>query len=335
MFNTSSPEQAFDISTGKDKALTWLYILLAGASFILSISHYFYGYFDILLNTLTIACIFLFSAILLSQNRNQGRGKFIHLATLGSITLLIQYQFLFQPNLALHWFYILPILATLSLPKNWALSLVGLILSCLYMQLNAIYDMQQSFNYFLPFLLFTLGTECYAQLNHIRQTNRLKLAVTDFQSGAYNSRFLLQVLKQEISRCQVSNRTLSIFSLCIDDYPQILDIHGRDVSAALLKEFRLTLLKQLRAGDEVFHQGKGMFYILLPNCPMEGVLLLKERLQVQLKNNSWGEVGELQLSTGLATLKEDENADSFLHRASEQIYQQQQTALRLLAFKQT
>jgi hypothetical protein len=51
-----------------------------------------------------------------------------------------------------------------------------------------------------------------------------------------------------------------------------------------------------------------------------------------MEEEHWGDVGNLQLNVGLASLNHKENAESFLHRASGFVHKQQQTALRLMSF---
>ncbi len=322
----------FEISMEKGPALTLLYGLLMMASTVLSASHYWYGHFDILLINLISIAIFGFASVFSSINRNQYYSKYINVLTLCAIALLMQYQLNYQPSLTFHWIYIFPILSYFTLPLAWAFGLNVAVLISSLSQLIFIYDLQQCLRLLLVYSIIGMCSMFYAYLNDFKQKRLLDLAVTDYQSGAYNSRFLLHMLQQEISRSQFTKRTLSLLALSIDDYPQILEIHGQDSSVKLLKEFRLKLIKLLRAGDEIFHNGRGTFYILLPNCPIEGVVVLKERLQMHLDKVQWGDVGELQLNTGLATLKDQEQAESFLHRAGEQVVKQQQTALRLLAF---
>ncbi|MEH6345114.1 MAG: diguanylate cyclase [Bermanella sp.] len=322
----------FSISMEKGPALTLLYAVYALASILLSITHYWFGHYDILLINLVSIAVLSFAAIFSNMNRNQAYGKYINVFTLTSLALLMQYQLSFQPDLTIYWIYTFPIFAYFSLPLSWAFALNITMLFSSFSQLIIIYDFQVCFRLMLIYILIDSCSLCYAYLNTEKQKRLLELAVTDYQSGAYNSRFLLSMLNQEISRSLVTNRTLSLFAMSIDDYQQILEIHGRDISVKVLKEFRIKLVTLLRAGDEIFYNGKGTFYILLPNCPMEGVMVLRERLQQHLDEIHWGDVGELQLNTGLATLKNNENAEDFLQRASEQVHNQQQMTLRMLAF---
>lgn len=322
----------FEISMEKEPALSLLYALIAAAMSLLCISHYFLGHLEVLLLQLMTIAILMFTSVFLFLNRNRAISQYINLMTLTSIALLMQYQLNFNPELTMHWIYVFPVISYFALPLRWAFMLnVAVILSTLS-QLIFLVATEQAIKFMLIYLLIAMCSLCYAYVNNLKQSNLLSLAVTDYQSGAYNSRYLLHKLHQEIARSETTNRTLSMLAITIDDYQQIQDIHGKNVSGRLLKSFRYRLISILRAGDDIFHNGKGTFYILLPNCPMEGAVVSKERLLKEMEDEHWGDVGDLQLNVGLASLNHKESAESFLHRASGFVHKQQQTALRLMSF---
>jgi diguanylate cyclase (GGDEF)-like protein len=324
----------FEISMEKDPALSLLYALSAGGIALLCISHYYFGHFDVLLINIIAIAIFTFAALFLYLNRDQEHSNYINVLTLTAIALLMQYQLSFSPKLTMYWIYTFPVLSYFVLPLSWAFALNTALMFSSFSQLMFIFDLHESLRMILIYILIGMCSLCYAYLNNLKQKNLLTLAVTDYQSGAYNSRQLIKKLKEESARSLVTKRTLSLFAVTIADYQQILDIHGQDISEKVLKAFRLKLISLLRAGDEIFHSGQGTFYILLPNCPEEGVLVLKERLISQLMNLQWRDVGEIQINTGLATLKENELPEDFFQRVNHFISKQQKTALRLLSFDQ-
>ncbi len=324
----------FKISMEKEPALTLLYTVCALASVLLCLTHYYFGHYSSLLISLVSIAIYALSAVFSVLNRKQNYGKYFNACTLIIIALLMLFQLALNTPLSLQWIYVYPIICFFALPFIWATVLTGLVFIFTFWQLSIVFELQVALHAMLVYLLIYVSCASYAHLNSNKQKQLLNLAVTDYQSNAYNARFLLHMLKKEISRSNVTHRTLSMLALSIDDHQQIQDIHGNDASIKLLKEFRLKLLTLLRAGDEIFYDGQGTFYILLPNCSIEGVVLLKERLQRHLVEIHWDNVGELQLNAGLATLQENENAEQFLKRASEQVQRQQQTALRLLAFNE-
>ena len=322
----------FDISMEKEPALSLLYALIAAAMGLLCVSHYFFGHFDVLLIQLMSIAIFIFTSVFLFLNRNRALSQYINLLTLTSIALLMQYQLNFNSELTLHWIYVFPVISYFALPIKWAFLLNVAVMFSSISQLIFILSTQQTLKFMFIYMLVGMCSLCYAYVNTLKQTNLLKLAVTDYQSGAYNSRYLLEKLHQEIARSETTSRTLSMLAITIDDYQQIQEIHGKDASNRLVKLFRHKLIALLRAGDDIFHNAKGTFYILLPNCSMEGGVILKERLLKDMDNEHWGDIGDLQLNIGLASLNHKENAESFLHRASGFVHKQQQTALRLMSF---
>jgi len=322
----------FDTSITKDPALSLLFALLALTIFALSVTHYWFGYLNILFINLICGAIFSFSSFFLYLSQGKHYGRYISILTLSTVALLIQYQLILEPELSIHWVYIFPILAHFSLPLSWAIAFNSAILMITFLQLFYTQELTEALRFGLVFILMVTCSFCYVYLNLSKQNRLIELAVTDYKSGAYNSKHLLNILHQEIARSQVTHHTLSLLAITIDDYQQILDIHGNKNSDLVLKGFSNKLSLLLRAGDVIFHNDHGTFYILLPNCPQEGVIILKERLLHKFDKIQWGEVGELQLNIGIATFTKYETADSFLQRASDHVLKQQQAALRLMAF---
>lgn len=322
----------FNLSMEKDPALSLLYALFAAAGVLLSITHYWFGQMNFVLSSLVINSAFLLSSSFLFLNRNKGTNKYFNILSLATIAIIIQIQLHQNSSLAVHWLYAFPILTFFALPVAWATVInISIIISSL-IPLFSNLPLTEAYRYLCILLLFNLCGLSYGYSNHIKRKNLLKLAVTDYQSGAYNHVHLKSKLHQEVARSKVTNRTLSLLAVTIEDHTQIYEIHGQSVSVSLLREFKDVIYKVLRAGDEVFHNGQGTFYLLLPNCPIEGATVLKERLIKNLDSHAWPEVGELQLNTGFATLNYNESSDAFLQRASQHVTKQQQTALRLLAF---
>jgi diguanylate cyclase (GGDEF)-like protein len=320
------------ISMAKDPAVSLLYALIAGASTLLAISHYVFGYYNVMFLTMITIGIYTPAAIFLFLNREQSYSKYANILILTSVATITQYQLSIAPELTIHLAFAFPIISYFILPMRWAFTLNTAFMLCTSIQIALYYETTETIRLILIYLALGISSLCYAYINTVKRKNLLNLAVTDYQSGAYNHRHMVEKLHQEIARSAVTNRTLSLLAITIEDYQQIQDIHGNNISERLLKDFHKGINDLLRAGDDVFHNGNGTFYILLPNCPIEGAIVLKERLIKNIHSVQWQDVGDLQLVTGFATLESNENADQFLQRASSHLVKQQQTALRLLAF---
>ncbi|EAT11643.1 GGDEF domain-containing protein [Bermanella marisrubri] len=323
----------FNLGLSRTPALSLLYALLAIANALLTMNHYWSGMYHIVLIHLSAATAYGFAAVFIYLSTNSKISDMINLMALACIAIVTQYQLHYEAELTLYWLFTFPIISYFVLPMPRAFALNSAVLISSVSQLYGQFTLQQLLSLISVYLLIGLCSLCYAYLNTNRQKKLLELAVTDHLSGAFNIRQLRKKLDIEIARSHFTHRTLSLIALTIDDYHQILEIHGRHQSEQLLKQFNHVLMELLRTGDEIFHDGKGSFYLLLPNCPNEGAVVLRERLNHTLKTKQWGEIGELQINTGMATLGANETSENFLERTLKQIKQQQQTALRLLSFK--
>lgn len=322
----------YDPNLSKNPTLALLYALLALALTGNAIGHYYLGHYEALLIHLIVVPACVFASLYLFLIREPGISVYVNQGTLLLMAALMQYQLAFDQALGIHWLYCFPILSYFALPLRLATLLNFAMIAAAGLQLLQAGFGLEAMRTALVYLIMGAASWCYAYLNGLKQQSLLKLAVTDNQSGAYNSRHLAKMLEQEIARSKVTKRTLSLIAITIEDYVQVIEIHGQSTTEKLLHHFRDELMNLVRAGDETFHDGRGTFYLLLPNCPMEGAVVLKERLQTDLTQRQWPVAGELQLNTGIATLNDNEVADSFLQRASQHLHKQQQTALKLMAF---
>ncbi len=322
----------FEVYFARNPTVSVLYLIFAIAVLVLCLGHYYYGLYDIMLTSLTAVPVFGFAAVYLYLNRDETASDYVNLAVMVVLAALLQYQFHFHPELTFHWIFSLPLLSYFVLPLRWAFTVNALTMLATAWQALTFMPSIPAMRLILIYMLLCACSWCYAYLNRQNRIRLMELAVTDYHSGAYNSRHLIHVLEQEMARSKVTKRTLSLIAITIEDYAQIQDIHGSTLTREVLQGFRHELMALIRAGDEIFHNGKGTFYLLLPNCPVDGAVVFKERLQKEMTRIQWENVGDLQLSTGIATLEDGENADSFLKRASHHVHQQQQTALRLMAF---
>ena len=280
------------------KALAILYAILTVMFTITAMTHYLYGLYDELLITLIAVPATLFASLYLYLIKDLNISLHINRGTLILLGTLMQYQLHVSPEIGMHWIFSFPLLSYFTMPLRMAATANLIMLLVTIVQLTQLMSLNMAIKLILVYLMLSGASWCYAYLNQLKQMTLLQFAVTDDQSGAYNSQHLSKVLEEEIARSKVTRRTLSIIAITI----------------------------------EAFHDGQGTFYLLLPNCPMDGAVVLKERLQIDMSQQQWHDIGELQLSAGIATLNEHENADSFLRRASQHLLKQQQTALRFMAF---
>jgi len=324
----------FSTNLNSQPVYSRLYGYIAVLLIPVTICFFVFGKYDEMWLLLTTAGVCFISSTFFILNRQRSLNPLIHLFTMASIAILMLYYLGISGTTSYYWILTFPLFSFFVLRLTWGIYINFAFYLGLLDLASSNPSSAHETEYLAMYGLMSLSAFSYAYLNYLKRTSLITLAVTDQLSGAFNERHLSKVLEQEVARSKVTNRTLSLLAITIDDYQQIMDIHGPRISEDLLRAFASENQTLLRAGDELFHDGRGTFYILLPNCPMEGASVLRLRLLKHLEHYDWDPVGDLQLNTGYATLNPHESASSFLKRAANHVEKQQKTALRLLAFDQ-
>lgn len=102
---------------------------------------------------------------------------------------------------------------------------------------------------------------------------------TDHLTRAYNRRFFLDRLQQEIARAHRYGDQLVVAFIDVDDFKAINDHHGHLVGDAVLRQLADVCLAELRATDIFARFGGEEFAVLMPKTTAEGALRLAERLR--------------------------------------------------------
>ncbi len=114
-----------------------------------------------------------------------------------------------------------------------------------------------------------------------------KLAITDFLTGLYNTRYLYHRLEEEFSRVRRYNIPLTCLMMDIDLFKRINDTYGHKTGDQVLKEFAQLLKKNIRKSDILARYGGEEFIILLPNTSKKGSLSEAERLSRSIKKHKF------------------------------------------------
>ena len=131
-----------------------------------------------------------------------------------------------------------------------------------------------------------------------------KLAITDYLTGLYNTRYLYNRLEEEFSRARRYNMPLTCLMLDIDLFKRINDTYGHKTGDKVLKEFAQLLKKHIRKSDILARYGGEEFIILLPNTSKEGAESEADRLCHCIKNHKFKSLKEqdsLSASIGVVT----------------------------------
>lgn len=311
-----------------------LYTLAAFAICILMIDQYRQGLYSLVLSNAIGVPAFLFSAIFLYINRDHSPSLWVHHVLIILLASLALYQLVDYPVLMTHYLYALPLFSFFCLPILNA-TIINIIIATItsLMVWNAL-GWQEGLRSGTNYCLFLGSAWCYAYLTQIKLNSLRLLALTDQVSGAYNKRHFYHTLDREISRSENSNDPISLIAITIDDYHQMLDIHGRRSINSFLSLFTERGRNIIRAGDEVFRLEEDLFILLLPHCPNDGAIVLMERIKRNLQQQTWDPIPELNLSTSAATWTTGETSKELQKRLLQSLTKQQKTTLQLAAFSE-
>lgn len=311
-----------------------LYTLAAFAIAILMIDQYRQGLYSLVLSNSIGIPAFLFSAIYLYINRDHSPSLWVHHLLILLLATLALYQLVDYPVLMSHYLYALPLLSFFCLPViNASFINIAVAFVTTFMMWNE-FGWQEGLRAGINYCLFLGSAFSYAYLTQIKQGSLRRLALTDQVSGAYNKRHFYHTLDREISRSENSNDPISLIALTIDDYHQMMDIHGRRSINSFLTLFTDRSRTIIRAGDEVFRLEEDLFILLLPHCPNDGAIVLMERIKRNLQQQSWEPIPELNVSTSAATWSTGETSQELQKRLLQSLTKQQKTALQIGAFSE-
>jgi diguanylate cyclase (GGDEF)-like protein len=147
-----------------------------------------------------------------------------------------------------------------------------------------------------------------------------RLADIDTRTGLHNKRYFLSALEREVGRAQRARATgepreLGLLLFDLDDFKEINTLHGLPAGDAVLATVGGRVRKALRRPTDIAAQyGGDEFAVLQPDATLEEVHRTCRYLQAEIEGPI-PPVDQLSLSCGIALLKPDETATSFLGRA--------------------
>jgi diguanylate cyclase (GGDEF)-like protein len=150
-----------------------------------------------------------------------------------------------------------------------------------------------------------------------------ELAELDELTGSLNRRCIMQTLGDEITRAHRINAPCSIALIDLDWFKRINDAHGHPIGDEVLRTFAITVFANIRSIDRFGRYGGEEFLLVLPDTQEDSAARLLDRLRAIIADLDWSAFAQgmrVTISAGLATLRPDENPDTFLARADSALY---------------
>ena len=156
-----------------------------------------------------------------------------------------------------------------------------------------------------------------------------KMAHTDSLTRIANRRQFDRVLENEWQRSMRQNRFLSLVILDVDFFKNYNDFYGHPAGDQVLRQVGTAIQAPLnRPGDLACRIGGEEFALILPETPLEGAVLLTERVRRQIRSlkieHRESDASDLvTVSAGIACTSEFEGLTpgGFIRQADQALYQ--------------
>jgi diguanylate cyclase (GGDEF)-like protein len=153
----------------------------------------------------------------------------------------------------------------------------------------------------------------------IRAEEFQKQATIDPLTGLYNRRFGEERLTAEASRSQRHGHPLAVISFDLNKFKEINDTFGHNAGDDALREFARRLNAAIRVSDIAVRMGGDEFLAILPECPIDRIQTMIDRLQNIKFMNSGREI-PVTFSAGWVGYESGESTEKFLERADRLLY---------------
>jgi diguanylate cyclase (GGDEF)-like protein len=110
-----------------------------------------------------------------------------------------------------------------------------------------------------------------------------RLTITDDLTKLYNYRYLKSYLEADVKRCLRYKKKVSLLFIDVDGFKRINDTFGHLVGSQALAEMGQVFRRIVRETDVVGRYGGDEFVIVLPETPLNGAMVIAERIRKKVE----------------------------------------------------
>ena len=266
-------------------------------------------------------------------------------ATWATIIVMVSLYFIYEMRMVVLMFYLLVMvfgafrLRLAGFLCISALAIVGygvviLLVSQRHLEIfNLRVEYVQWFTFAVVMTCFSLMGASLSALrrSHQTQNKRLaealedikRLAVTDELTGAWNRRYIVNILKGQKALAERGGYQFSICYIDLDHFKRINDRYGHSVGDRVLRRVARSMNAELREVDYLARFGGEEFVAVLVRTTLDEALKVADRLCRRVREIDFRRVAqrlEVTISIGAADFLPGDTVDELLHRADQALY---------------
>ncbi|NLK62245.1 MAG: sensor domain-containing diguanylate cyclase [Fusobacteria bacterium] len=110
-------------------------------------------------------------------------------------------------------------------------------------------------------------------------------SITDPLTQAYNRRYMMRRLTEEMERAKREKKIMGLLALDIDFFKKLNDSYGHQAGDYVLQQVTDIIKKSVRVIDIVCRYGGEEFFVILPSTTKEGCIITAERIRKSIESN--------------------------------------------------
>ena len=146
---------------------------------------------------------------------------------------------------------------------------------------------------------------------------------TDFLTGLYNRKFIIQQMEKEINNFVVTHDECAVIMLDIDYFKKVNDTYGHDCGDIVLKDTAVIMQQVFRQGDSISRWGGEEFLIFLPKTNLSEAAELAEILRSRINDHVFickKSCTKVTITLGIARCKKGLSLDEVIKNADIAVY---------------
>lgn len=183
-----------------------------------------------------------------------------------------------------------------------------------------------------PVGIHTAAVDYFTNLMHLMNSPLLieqhvfqqteQLAMIDGLTGVFNRRYMDNVLKKELNRCERYSKEFSICLIDIDNFKKLNDTFGHQAGDTILGETAACISDPIREEDVVCRYGGEEFLVVLPETNIFGARVLANRIQQYVAESVLLSQHKVTFSAGLASYPNNgRTVETLVSAADQALYQ--------------
>ena len=147
-----------------------------------------------------------------------------------------------------------------------------------------------------------------------------QLADHDALTGLHNRRYFHETLVREVARAHRYDRRLALIVFDVDNFKAINDRIGHLAGDSVLAGLAERVRTVVRSADVACRIGGDEFAVIMPESAVTDATQLSQRLQATVSSRPIVQAGRLELSAGVAELRQADDAAHLFELADEALY---------------